>query len=384
VAARGGASEQLVANLQLPPGFRANVFAEGLGYVRFMAFSPTGDLVATSSSRDLAGSGCGGGGCTADDGRVFVLPDRDGVGLADRTIVLAEGINRLNGIAFRGDTLYVTTDGQVLRLPGFDGERAGAPEVVVPNQPTGSGAWSRSPAFGLDGKLYVHVGSSCNVCEESDPRRAAILQYNADGSGERVFARGLRNAVGVTFHPTTGELWATVNSRDLLGDDFPPEYVSVVREGDHFGWPFCNLGVPDPDFGYLGDCSQTRAPSAFLPPHSAPLGLTFYNGSQFPAEYRGDLFVALHGSWNRSTPQGYKVLRIPMAGGVPGPAQDFITGFLPADASCANGPNDATRGTNICRADAWGRPVGLTVGPDGALYVSDDRAGAIHRVTYAP
>jgi glucose/arabinose dehydrogenase len=384
IAAPSHLSEQQLSTLELPPGFRINVFAEGLGYVRFMAFSPQGDLLATSSSRQVASTTCSGGTCTPDDGRVFLLPDRDGDGVADRTVVFADGLDRPQGIAFHNNTLYVTTPGQVLRLLSRDGMSADSVEVVVPNLPTGPSHWSRSIAFGPDGKMYVHAGSSCNVCQEEDPRRAAITQYNVDGSGERVFAHGLRNAVGITFHPTTGELWATNNSRDLLGDDSPPKYVSVVRDGDHFGWPFCNTGVPDPDFGNLGDCSQTRSPTGFLPPHSAPLGLLFYTGQQFPAEYRGDLFIALHGSWNRSIPTGYKVVRLPMAGGVVGPMQDFISGWLPADPNCDNVPADATRGTAVCRGNAWGRPVGLAQGSDGSLYVSDDRAGVIYRVTYAP
>jgi glucose/arabinose dehydrogenase len=376
---------QQLDTLQLPPGFHINIFAEGLGYVRLMTFSPQGDLVASSSSRELAGAQCSGGTCVPNDGRVFVLPDRDRDGVADRTVVFAEPLDRPQGLAYRDGVLYVGAYSQVVRLPDRDGDlRADDVEVVVPNLPTGPSHWSRNIAFGPDGKLYVHAGSSCNVCEEADERRAAITQYNADGTGERVFARGLRNAVGITFHPTTGELWATNNNRDLLDDNFPPEFVSIVRDGDHFGWPFCHVGVPDPDFGYLGDCSRTRAPTVFLPPHSAPLGLAFYTGQQFPAEYRGDLFVALHGSWNRSVPQGYKVVRIPMAGGVPGPVEDFISGWLPAQPDCNNLPADAERDAVVCRGNAWGRPVGLAVGPDGAMYLSDDRAGLIYRITYAP
>lgn len=376
--------EQQLATLQLPPGFRINVFAEGLGYVRFLAFSPQGDLVATSSSREVAGPNCSGGVCVPNDGRVFVLPDRDGDGVADQVLVFADGLDRPQGIAFHNGVLYVAETGRVLRLLDRDGDGvADTVEVVVPNLPVGPGHWSRNIAFGPDGKLYVHVGSSCNVCQEEDERRAAILQYNPDGSGERIFARGLRNAVGITFHPTTGELWVTNNGRDLLGDDFPPEFVTVVRDGDHFGWPFCNVGVPDPDFGPLGDCAQTRLPLVLLPPHSAPLGLAFYTGQQFPAEYHGDLFVALHGSWNRTEPVGYKVVRIRMAGGAPGAVEDFITGWLPTDWACANRPGDEARGTAVCRATAWGRPVGLAVGPDGALYLSDDLAGVIYRITYA-
>jgi glucose/arabinose dehydrogenase len=352
-----------------------------------LAFSPQGDLVATSPSPDNGEGQCGGGSCGHNLGRVLMLPDRDGDGVADRTITLAEGLDRPHGIAYHDGALYVAEHGRLIRLPARDSALGPADvEVVVPNLPInpGNGHWTRTLAIAPNGTVYVSAGSSCNVCEEDEPRRAAVLQYNRDGSGERILARGLRNAVGIAVDPTRGSLWATVNQRDLLGDDFPPDYVTVVQEGDHFGWPFCHSGVPDPEYGYLGDCSQTRAPSVFVGSHTAPLGLAFYSGQQFPAEYRGDLFVALHGSWNRTEPQGYKVVRIPMAGGTPGSVQDFITGFLPTQPGCNNRPADASRGTAICRADAWARPVGLAVGPDGAMYVSDDRGGTILRVTYAP
>ena len=378
-------TEQQLAQLQVPPGFRIDVFAEGLGYVRMMALTPAGDLVATSSTRALAGQGCGGGSCIADDGRLFLLPDRDGNGVADTTTVLMDGLDRPSGIAYHDGALYTSVWGRVLRVPERDGTFRGEDaETVVGDLPTGPSHWSRTIAFDRAGKMYVHAGSSCNVCVEENERRAAITQYNADGTGARIFARGLRNAVGLAFHPSTGELWATNNQRDLLTDDFPPEYVSVVRDGDHFGWPYCHVGVPDPEYGHLGSCGETRAPTVLLPAHTAPLGLAFYTGQQFPAEHRGDLFVALHGSWNRADPHGYKVVRVPMTGGVPGPVQDFATGWLPTPPSCNNAAADAGRDATICRGDAWGRPVDLAVGPDGALYLSDDQAGVIYRITYAP
>jgi glucose/arabinose dehydrogenase len=378
-------SEQQLAGIQLPPGFRINVFAEGLGYVRMMAFTPAGDLVAISSSRTLGGQGCGGGSCTADDGRVFLLADRDGDGVADRTVTLMDGLDRPSGLAYRDGALYLSVWGRVLRVPERDGTfQADDGQTIVGDLPVGPSHWSRTIAFGPDGKMYVHAGSSCNVCDEEHERRAAITQYNPDGSGQRVFARGLRNAVGLAFQPGTGELWATNNQRDLAGDDFPPEYVSIVRDGDHFGWPFCHVGVPDPEFGHLGSCADTRSPTVLLPAHSAPLGLAFYTGQQFPAEYRGDLFVALHGSWNRTNPQGYKVVRVAMTGGMPGTVSDFATGWLPADGGCNNSAADLARNVPICRGDAWGRPVDLVVGPDGSLFLSDDQVGVIYRITYAP
>ncbi len=382
--AASSVTEQQIGQLRLPPGFRISVFAEGLGYARMLAFTPRGDLLVTSSSQTVAGPECSGGTCVADDGRLFLLPDRNGDGVADSNVVLTDGLDRPSGLTYHNGALYLGVWGQVLRIPERDGAFSPeAAEVLVPNLPVGPSHWSRTIAFGPDGNMYVHAGAPCNVCDEYEERRAAITRYNPDGSGERVFARGLRNSVGLAFQPATGALWATNNQRDLLGDDFPPEYVSIVREGDHFGWPFCHVGVPDPTFGHLGSCDQVRAPSVLLQAHSAPLGLAFYTGQQFPPEYRGDLFVALHGSWNRSYPYGYKLVRIPMAGGVPGPVQDFATGWLPDDPSCANRPADAQRSDVICRGDAFGRPVDLAVAPDGSLFLSDDLAGVVYRITYA-
>ena len=333
----------------LPPGFRLDVFASGLGSPRFMAVSPSGDLFVSIPAR----------------GQVVVLPDRDGDGKADRTVVFAAGLNRPHGLAFHEGFLYVAETGAVVRFPYRPGDEAGGkPATVVPDLPKGSGHWTRTIAFGPDGKLYVSVGSSCNVCEETNPRRAAVLQFNADGTAGRVFARGIRNAVGTTFHPATGVLWATNNGRDWLGDDFPPDTVLILKDGAHYGWPFCNGSrVPDPDLGRPDFCKTVALPSLEIQAHSAPLGLTFYTGEAFPVEYRGDLFVALHGSWNRSVPTGYKVIRIPMHDGEPGAPMDFATGWLQG-------------------SRAWGRPVDVITGKDGALYVSDDRAGAIYRIAY--
>lgn len=335
--------------VQLPPGFRIGTFASGLGAPRLLAVSPPGDLFVSVPSR----------------GQVLALPDRDGDGRADRVLVYVGGLNRPHGLAFFRDFLYVAETDAVVRFPYRPGDLAGGkPEVVVRDLPGGGGHWTRTIAFGPDGKMYVSVGSSCNVCEERDPRRAAILRFNPDGTGGGIFARGIRNAVGITFHPQTGELWATNNGRDWLGDDFPPDTILVVKEGAHYGWPSCNgRQVPDPDFGRADFCKRTAPPAVEIQAHSAPLGLAFYTGGMFPGGYRGDLFVALHGSWNRSVPTGYKVIRIPMQGRAPGGPQDFATGWLQG-------------------GRAWGRPVDVITGKDGALYVSDDRSGTIYRISY--
>jgi glucose/arabinose dehydrogenase len=236
----------------------------------------------------------------------------------------------------------------------------------VPDLPARGSHWTRSIAIGPDRKLLVSAGSSCNSCEERDRRRAAIYQYDLDGRNGAPFATGLRNAVGIAFRPGTSELWATVNGRDWLGDDRPGEYVTRVEGGGFYGWPYCHWSpggvVPDPDLAAGDRCKAARQPSFLYQAHTAPLGLAFYTGSQFPADYRGDLFVALHGSWNRPTPVGYKVIRMKLRGAAP-TAEDFATGWLAGSRS-------------------WGRPVDLTVAPDGALFLSDDGLGAVYRITY--
>ena len=238
-------------------------------------------------------------------------------------------------------------------------------DVIVDDLPSG-GHNTRTVLFSPDwSTLYVSVGSSCNVCEEEDSRRAAILRYDPDGSRASIYASGLRNAVGITIRPGTDELWATVNGRDMLGDDLPPETVYRVREGEDYGWPRCHSGrIVDPEFGGPDACQGVPLPMMEMQAHSAPLGLAFYTGQAFPEQYRGDLFVAFHGSWNRRVPTGYKVVRIPMQDGTPGAAQDFAAGWLTEEGS------------------VWGRPVDVITGPDGGLYISDDSGGVIYRVYY--
>jgi glucose/arabinose dehydrogenase len=220
--------------------------------------------------------------------------------------------------------------------------------------------------IGPDGKIYVSIGSTCNVCLETDPHRAAVWIYNLDGSGGRLYARGLRNAVGMTINPWNSQVWVTNNGRDDMGDNLPPDTVYALQDGGNYGWPRCHAGdLLDPTYGHPGDCKGVAAPLINLQAHSAPLGLAFYNADRFPAQYHG-LFIAFHGSWNRSIPTGYKVVFVPLSshGQVAGPVQDFATGWL--------------MNTN----NALGRPVGLAIGPDGALYVSDDKGGVIYRITY--
>jgi glucose/arabinose dehydrogenase len=301
-------------------------------------------------------------------GRILRLPDRDGDGVADGVEVVAEGLSAPSSIAFYEDgSLYVGETTRVLRLSDPDGDGVFQEQAVIVDGLPSGGHNTRTVLFSPDwSSLFVSVGSSCNVCIEQDWQRAAIVRYNPDGSGEEIFARGLRNAVGIAFRPGTDELWATNNGRDWLGDDLPPETVYHVRQGDDAGWPYCHSGrIVDPDFGADDSCDGILPPAVEMQAHSAPLGLTFYTGQQFPEEYQGGLFVAFHGSWNRAEPTGYKVVRIPLRDGVPGPVQDFAVGWMRAD------------GTN------WGRPVDVLTASDGSLLVSDDSGGVIYRIFYA-
>jgi glucose/arabinose dehydrogenase len=302
------------------------------------------------------------------NGRIVRLPDRDGDGIADGIEVVADGLQAPSSIAFdRGGALYVGETERVLRLSAPDAQGIfQVREVLVTGLPRG-GHNTRTVLLSPDGQwLYVSVGSSCNVCLEGDERRATIMRYTQNGKSGTVYASGLRNAVGITFRPGTDELWATNNGRDFLGDDQPPETINLVREGDDFGWPRCHAGrIVDPDFGSAGACDGVAPPAVEMQAHSAPLGLTFYTGTHFPAAYQGSLFVAFHGSWNRSVPTGYKIVRIPFQDGRPGPVEDFATGWLRADGSW------------------WGRPVDVLTAPDGSLWVSDDGGGKIYRVFYA-
>jgi glucose/arabinose dehydrogenase len=339
----------VLAPLHLPPGFAVSVFAEGLAGARFMALGPGGDVYLT-----IPGGG-----------RVVALPDRDRDGRADRVVTVADGLDRPHGIAFHGGALWVAETGRILKFPDYRGGRAGRPVVVVRDLPAGGMHWTRTLVFGpRDGMLYVAIGSDCNVCEERDPRRAAIVRYRPDGTGGRVFARGLRNAVGLAWTPDGSELWATCNERDMLGDDLPPErIVNVLSEGGDYGWPYgYGRRVPNPEFGDARRLAHMIPPAITDTAHSAPLGCTFYTGTQFPPEYRGDFFVAYHGSWNRSRPTGYKVVRVVVRGGKPVRIEPFLTGFRLGEEAPS------------------GRPVDVLVAADGSLLVSDDAGGRIYRV----
>jgi glucose/arabinose dehydrogenase len=344
-----------LSRLTLPPGFHISVFAEA-PHARQMAFSPGGVLLVTDMS----------------DGTVLAFPDAKHSGRAERMVPVLSGLNAPHGIAFHKGKLYVAEINAVRRYDWDEAQlRAGNGQKIVDLPGSGGGHSTRTILF-ANGKMYVAAGSSCNVCAEDDPRRAAVTVYNEDGSGRHTFASGLRNAVGLAVNPKTNTVWATDNGRDWLGDNLPPEEVDDLGpSGGNAGWPYCyGNRVPDRSQSKDYDCSKTIAPSVEMQAHSAPLGLLFYSGEMFPAEYRGNLFVTFHGSWNRSVPTGYKVVRIKFndKGEPQGPPEDFISGWLR--------PGETKKGV-------WmGRPVGLVVGPDGAMYVSDDSAGVVYRVSW--
>ena len=331
-------------DLFVPPGFSVNLYAENLGDARYLTLGPGGEVYLSVTRA----------------GRIVRLPDANGDGVADTVITVASGLNRPFGIAFRGDTMYV---GETNAIKRFDPGVA-APVTVVSGLPGGGNHFTRTVVFGPDNMMYVGIGSTCNICDESDPRRAAVTRYNRDGSGEHRFATGLRNSVGLAFHPTTGELWATNHDRDNLGDDLPPERINILKDGKFYGWPQCYLpGKPNPEYP-AANCATVEPPAITFQAHSAPDGLAFYTAATFPAEYQGDAFVTYHGSWNRSVPTGAKVVRVHVKNGRPVSIGDFVTGWQLPDGS------------------RWGRPVSVVVASDGSLLISDDDGGKVWRVSY--
>ncbi len=330
-----------LGELQVPPGFEVSIYARNLGRARMLAFSPAGVLFVS----DL-------------DGRIRAIPE------PGRALTFASGLRQPHGLAFRGNDLYVAETHRIIvyrnaTQPSLTG---GPPEFVADLPSSGGGHSTRTILWDRDGRLIATSGSTCNICTESDVRRAAAIRFNADGSGMEVFSRGLRNTVGMAVHPVTGEIWSVDNGGDGLGDNVPPEEVNILRLGLDYGWPRCYAGggrYP----GYSGSCAGSAEPELAMQAHSAPLGIGFYTGDGFPARYKNDAFVAFHGSWNRSVPTGYKVVRVMASSGRAAGLEDFLTGFL--------------RGTTT----SW-RPVHAIEGPDGALYVSDDANGVVYRVAY--
>jgi glucose/arabinose dehydrogenase len=348
------------AKLHVPRGFRVNVFAEGnFSEPRWMTLAPNGDVFLADSRANS----------------VILLRDKDKDGVAEERSVFSAALSQPFGMAFHRDWLYVANTDSVVRFRYRSGQTQadGPPEKIVELTEGGYRQhWTRNIIFSKDGtKMYVSIGSATNVSVESDPRRAAISVYDPDGKDHRIYASGLRNPIGLAWNPKTGELWTAVNERDGLGDDLVPDYITSVREGGFYGWPYSYIGQNE-DPRRKGEnpdlVKKAIVPDVLLTSHSAALGIVFYSGRMFPREYQGDAFVALHGSWNRQKLTGYKVIRVRFRDGklLGNQYEDFISGWLPDENS----------------NEVWGRPVGLLVAADGSLLITDDGAKKIWRVSY--
>jgi glucose/arabinose dehydrogenase len=305
---------------------------------------------------------------TRKAGNVYAVRDADKDNRADTVLTVASGMNMPNGVAVRNGALYVAEVNRVLRYDDIEDRLDDPPTPVVVNDgfPDDTHHGWKFIRFGPDGMLYVPVGAPCNVCEREDERYASIMRMNPDGTGLEVFARGVRNTVGFDWHPRTKTLWFTDNGRDWLGNDLPPDELNrAPRTGLHFGFPYCHGGdISDPKYGDERTCEEFVSPVQKLGPHVAALGMRFYTGAMFPSEYRNQIFIAEHGSWNRTVPIGYRLSLVRLEDDRAVSYEIFAEGWL--------------RGRT-----AWGRPVDVLVMPDGALLVSDDRAGAIYRISFA-
>ena len=337
-----------LADISMPPGFSIEVWTDEVPNARSMALGDAGTVFVS----------------TRRDGRVYAVAPVEG----DRPAVtaIAEGLRMPNGVAFRDGNLYVAENHRIIRYDDIETRLEDIPEPVVILDTLSEErhhGW-RYIDFGPDGKLYIALGAPCNVCERDGA--ANISRMNPDGTGMEVYAEGIRNSVGFTWHPETGDLWFTDNGRDMLGDDLPPgELNRAPIAGLHFGFPYCHGGdVPDPEFGSERDCSEFEAPAQKLGPHVAPLGVIFYTGDMFPSEYRGQVLIAEHGSWNRTQKIGYRVSLVRMEDGVASGYEVFADGWL--------------RGEEVS-----GRPVDLLQLADGSLLVSDDQNGLIYRIFYS-
>lgn len=340
-----------LGRIRLPPGFSIEPFAE-VPNARAMALGTRTLFVGSRSGGKVHAVRLSGEGASTAAGRVSVV---------------AQGLDMPTGVAFRDGALYVADVSRILRFDAIEArlDAPPAPAVVTDRLPRETHHGWKFIAFGPDGQLYVPVGGPCNVCERDPERFALLLRMQPDGSKQEIFARGIRNTVGFDWHPETRELWFTDNGRDWLGDDLPADELNhAPRPGMHFGFPYCHQGdLPDPEFGRGRKCGEFSPPAQKLGAHVAPLGMRFYRGAQFPAEYRNQIFIAEHGSWNRSKKSGYRISLVRLEGRRAVSYATFAEGWLQGES-------------------AWGRPVDLLELPDGSLLVSDDHAGMIYRIKY--
>jgi glucose/arabinose dehydrogenase len=349
--AAGIKEKAMLTTIRMPPGFKIGLYADNVPGARSMAMSPSGVLFVG----------------TRQMGRVYAVVDQNGDLKADRVVTIADRLNLPNGVAFWDGDLYVAEVGRILRFRQIESrlDNPGAPEVVYAQYPKEPHHGWKFIRFGPDGKLYVPVGAPCNVCLRDEPVFASITRINRDGSGFEIFAQGVRNTVGFDWHPRTGALWFTDNGRDWMGDDQPPDELNrASMPGQHFGFPYCHGGtLADPKFGNAQSCAQYTAPAVTLGSHVAALGMRFYTGRMFPEPYREQIFIAEHGSWNRSRKVGYRVTLARLR-------EDRVVSYEPFAQGWLAGES------------AWGRPVDVEQMADGSLLVSDDQNGMIYRIYY--
>jgi glucose/arabinose dehydrogenase len=376
-------SQPDLPSIKLPAGFSITVFADDktkqgkfLAGARFMAFDARGNLFVSSAKGD----------------KVLMLPDSNKDGIADKVILVSDNLNQPQGLAFVGEALLVANEDGVVKLEKNTGSWSVKAKPFINNLPYGHHTL-KTIKLGPDGYLYLNIGSSCNVCIEADPTRATIMRYTVEGKPagalatlgrhqqSAIWASGLRNSQGFAWHPQTGAMYATNNGSDMrsntkggdVNDDIPPEHFNKIEAGKHYGWPYCwgghnhlNAQVEDPNFpAETGFCNTTQAPEITFISHSTPIGVTFLDKTDWPEDYKQDAILAMHGSWNRKQPSGYKLVRVKFKNNQAKEVEDFATGWLQGD-------------------NAWGRPVDVAVGTDYALYVSDDKAGIIYRITFKP
>jgi len=346
-------TDSKLALIKLPPGFHISYFAKNVPGARSLAMGAKGTIFV--SNRDLD--------------KVYALVDENNDGVADKQYVIAKGMNTPNGIAFHNGSLFIAEVSKIWRIDNIEQNLADPPKpvLVYDKFPTDAHHGWKYIAFGPDGKLYVPVGAPCNICDKSgdDPRYASITRMNADGTGLEVFAKGIRNTVGFDWHPQTKELWFTDNGRDMMGDNFPPDELNhAAQKGMHFGYPYRHGdNVPDPQYGSKYKCTECLPPAQKLGAHVAALGMKFYTGTMFPSGYKDQVFIAEHGSWNRTEPNGYRVTLVRLAGNSSKSYELFAYGWLQD-------------------GKPWGRPVDILQLKDGSLLVSDDLNNAVYRITY--
>jgi glucose/arabinose dehydrogenase len=348
--ARASEKGAALDRITVPPGFRVTTFTAAVPGARSLTLGAKGTVFVGTQK-----------------GAVYAVQDRDQDGVADQVFTIATGLDMPNGVAFRQGALYVAEVSRVRRYDAIEDRLPSppAPVTVIDNLPGEHHHGWKFIAFGPDDLLYVPVGAPCNVCQSSDPRFASILRFRPDGTPADPMAHGVRNSVGFDWEPGTGTFWFTDNGRDLLGDDLPPDELNrATVPGRHYGFPACHGGtIVDPVFAKGRDCRMFEPPAIALGPHVAAIGMRFYRGAMFPAEYRGQVFIAEHGSWNRSQKSGYRVSLVRVKDGQAVSYQPFAQGWLQGE-------------------QAWGRPADLQELPDGSLLVSDDKSGAIYRITY--